>query len=317
MLKKNLSGIIDILICPKTKEKLIVKDDIVVNTSNTEKYPLLNDVPILIDFNKSICREDFFQTDYGKSKVSRPDYVRNRMLYFFKRLASPVPKVTVSNIEFLKKQLESKNSIGKLLIVGGGTVGRGTESIFQSNRIDVVSFDIYYSDYVSFIADAHYIPLKDNSFDVVIIQYVLEHVAEPNVVAEEIERVLKPDGIVYAETPFLEQVHEAQYDYTRFTHSGHRFLFKNFEEIKSGIVLGVGTHLLWTLEYFFRGLFKSKFVGKIVKLMFFWLKYFDLLISEKYQIDMADSFYFIGRKSKNNLFTIKNLADYYKGADNR
>ena len=91
-----------------------------------------------------------------------------------------------------------------------------------------------------FIADAHNIPIVNEYFDCVIIQAVLEHVLRPNQVVNEIFRVLKANGIVYSETPFLQQVHEGPYDFTRFTESGHRYLFKNFELIKSGASDGAG-----------------------------------------------------------------------------
>ena len=44
------------------------------------------------------------------------------------------------------------------------------------------------------------------------------------------------DGVVYAETPFLQAVHEGPWDFTRFTESGHRWLFRAFERLDSGVV---------------------------------------------------------------------------------
>ncbi len=84
----------------------------------------------------------------------------------------------------------------------------------------IAAFDIYYSANVQFIADAHSILLRDASVDAVVIQAVLEHVLDPQQVVDEIWRVLKPSGLVYAETPFLQHVHEGAYDFTRFTESG-------------------------------------------------------------------------------------------------
>ena len=49
-----------------------------------------------------------------------------------------------------------------------------------------------------------------------------------------------PDGLVYADTPFLQPVHEGPYDFTRFTESGHRWLFRDFALIESGVVAGPG-----------------------------------------------------------------------------
>ena len=59
-----------------------------------------------------------------------------------------------------------------------------------------------------FVADAHRVPLATESVDALVIQAVLEHVLDPWRVAAEIHRVLRPGGLVYADTPFLQQVHE-------------------------------------------------------------------------------------------------------------
>ncbi|HHT9155478.1 MAG TPA: methyltransferase domain-containing protein [Candidatus Tripitaka sp. YC43] len=48
------------------------------------------------------------------------------------------------------------------------------------------------------------LPFKDNSFDVVVCSQVLEHVLNPEVIAGEMVRVLKPTGRVIVETPFGE-----------------------------------------------------------------------------------------------------------------
>ncbi|RDB06282.1 class I SAM-dependent methyltransferase [Runella aurantiaca] len=293
--------------------ELIKSDSKFTITSNNN----LASIPILIDFGDSICSKTSYEANNIESKVDRPKYSKNIILNIFKTLVSPTPRSTIKNIALLQEKLELSSHVSKLLIIGGGTIGRGTSPIYKSNKIDIISFDVYYSENITFIADAHNIPLKDESFDAVIIQYVLEHVVSPNIVVSEIERVLKPGGFIYSETPFLEQVHEAAYDFTRFTHSGHRYLFKNFTEIKSGVICGVGTHLMWTIEYLIRGLFRSKFIGKVAKLTFFWLQYIDLLIDTKYNIDMADSFYFLGQKVTGSTMNIFELPNYYKGADNK
>ena len=57
---------------------------------------------------------------------------------------------------------------------------------------------------------------------------------EPEKVVAEIYRVLKENGIVYAETPFMQQVHEGAYDFTRYTVLGHRYLFRQFHALSIG-----------------------------------------------------------------------------------
>src|SRR4029079_11363432 len=112
----------------------------------------------------------------------------------------------------------------------------------------------------------------------VLVQAVLEHVLDPARVVGEIHRVLRPDGLVYAETPFLQQVHAGPYDFTRYTSSGHRYLFRSFEEIAAGPVAGPGTQLLWSVDHLMRGVIRSELAGKLARALFFWLRYFDRLV---------------------------------------
>lgn len=45
------------------------------------------------------------------------------------------------------------------------------------------------------------LPFADNTFEIIIADYVLEHVADPGWVAKEFERVLRPGGWICARTP--------------------------------------------------------------------------------------------------------------------
>ena len=145
-----------------------------------------------------------------------------------------------------------------------------------------LGFDIYASPEADFIADAHDIPLPDDSVDGVWIQAVLEHVIEPDRVVAEIHRVLRPGGIVYAEIPFMQTVHEGAYDFTRLTDTGVRWLFRWFERIDSGTVLGPGSALLWSITAVLTGLLRSPKAGKLLAtLLFFWVRFADKLIPRR------------------------------------
>jgi SAM-dependent methyltransferase len=71
----------------------------------------------------------------------------------------------------------------------------------------------------------------DKTYDVVILDQVLEHVRHPQRAVDEIFRVLKPGGICIATTPFLIQVHGYPDDFWRFTSSGLRELFRAYEHV--------------------------------------------------------------------------------------
>lgn len=130
--------------------------------------------------------------------------------------------------------------------------------------------------------------------------------------------MLKRQGLVYADTPFMQQVHGRQYDFERFTYLGHRRLFRRFEEVDSGASCGPGMALAWSYSYFLMSFTQTKllrhFIWAFSSLTSFYLKYFDyLLINKPGTLDAASGYYFIGCKSDHAL-SDRELISLYKGA---
>jgi SAM-dependent methyltransferase len=71
----------------------------------------------------------------------------------------------------------------------------------------------------------------DHSYNIVVIDNILEHVAEPRKAISEIYRILKNDGICICLTPFLVKPHGYPDDYWRFTESGLRKMFEDFSNV--------------------------------------------------------------------------------------
>lgn len=69
-------------------------------------------------------------------------------------------------------------------------------------------------------ADGALLPFQDESFDTVLLLEVLEHVSRPGRVLTEIQRVLRPGGTLLLSMPFLYPLHDAPYDYQRYTSPG-------------------------------------------------------------------------------------------------
>jgi len=82
------------------------------------------------------------------------------------------------------------------------------------------------------LADAHQIPLADQSVDAVICKSLLEHVMDPKLVMLEIKRVLKQDGLCLIYLPFIYPYHgnKVYKDYFRFTIDGVKYLCEGFSE---------------------------------------------------------------------------------------
>ena len=71
-------------------------------------------------------------------------------------------------------------------------------------------------------ADARRLPFQPGSLQGVIFKDVLEHVPGPEAALAEIGRVLERGGILMLWMPFLYPIHDAPYDFQRYTEHGHR-----------------------------------------------------------------------------------------------
>ena len=84
---------------------------------------------------------------------------------------------------------------------------------------------------VDLVGDAHSLPFFGSSFSVVISTEMLEHVRNPQLVIDEIQRVLKPGGKLILTTRFLFPIHDAPNDFFRFTKYGLAYLFRAWRNV--------------------------------------------------------------------------------------
>jgi uncharacterized protein YbaR (Trm112 family) len=279
------------------------------------RFPVIDGIPILINEKASV----FSMDDFLNLRDTTFELQKNKLKETLRRM---VPSISLNiktkqNYEKLVALLQSRSAAPKVLIIGGRILGKGMESLTASDVLELVETDVSFGPRTKLICDAHDIPFDDESFDGVIVQAVLEHVVDPYRCAEEIYRVLKKQGLVYAETPFMQQVHMGRYDFTRFTHLGHRRLFRKFDEIDSGATCGPGAALAWSYQYFLLGFVSSRplksIIGVFSSLTSFYLKYFDYYLIDKPGVfDAASGYYFMGRKGTHTL-TDKELLTLYRG----
>lgn len=99
---------------------------------------------------------------------------------------------------------------GNLFVLDAGCGdGLQMEQYIRSNR--VLGMDISFTRLkrvkkrirgsIVFLGDLFKLPIKEDSFDVVILGEVIEHLEKPEVVLREVHRVLKPSGYIILDTP--------------------------------------------------------------------------------------------------------------------
>jgi uncharacterized protein YbaR (Trm112 family)/SAM-dependent methyltransferase len=307
-----------LLCCPICKSRLHTADTTLVCSSSDcgRSFPVVEGVPILINESASLFSiEDFVNR---RSTTYRPVAMSKLKLFIVGLLPELSRNLkSSSNLKRFFRLLLEQSPTPNVLVVGGGVTGEGPRDGMQRGSIELVETDVAFGPRTVVICDAHDLPFEDSSFDGLIISAVLEHVLDPYRCVEEIHRTLKRDGLVYAETAFMQQVHGGRYDFTRFTHLGHRRLFRKFDEISSGAVSGPGTALAWAYQYFLFSFVSAprarSWMQLLARVTGFWWKYFDpLLIDKPGTLDAASGYFFMGRRSDHAL-SDRELVQLYRG----
>lgn len=228
---------------------------------------------------------------------------------FFRKLYK-IPSPTLNtgarkNIRLLNQYL-SAFSKPVLLNLGSGQRFLGEKILKEDQRTKILNLDMSRFATVDVLGDAHHLPFSQDVFHGVICQALLEHVYNPEHVVSEIFRVLKNDGFVYAEIPFLQGYHPTPHDYYRFTGEGIISLFSRFARVDSGVCVGPSSTLSWILREYLTGLLtgfseKKKLRG-VAGFMTGWLtfpiKYLDFIFSKGAGAHrIASGFYFLGKKT--------------------
>jgi SAM-dependent methyltransferase len=276
---------------------------------------LLDGVPVLVDDAKSLF-------DPSARALHEGSFAPTPRPRWWRRVGELLPEITSNvaseqNLERVAEMLSTKRR-PLVLVLGARTRTLGMEAILDRPEFDCVESDVLPGQNLNLLCDAHGLPFADGSVDCVIAQAVLEHVVDPARCAAEIARVLKGDGVLYAETPFMQQVHEGAFDFTRFTHVGHRRLFRDFDEVDSGVVCGPGTALAWAWTYFLLSFARSsrsrRVLVLVARLTAFWAPWFDAYLARKpAALDAASAFYFLGQKGDGPLDD-RDITMAYRGA---
>lgn len=282
-----------------------------------KRFPIVDGVPVFIDDESSVFstqeyvgRSAYAGAGYGRGR-NGPRALYRRTIRWLSESGPEQPGIDGRTaIEFVAREKPSP----RILVVGAG------HQVYDEKH-DITYTDVAFGGHVNCICDAHGLPFPAERFDLVIAVAVLEHVADPRQCIAEIHRVLKPDGLVYSATPFLQPVHMGAYDFTRFTPLGHRRLHRDFDEIESGIAQGPGSVLALSVRYFLLSLGDgaryrrvARAAGMVLTLPFRWS---DLFFRHKRGAwDAAAGSRFFGRKRATPI-PDREILKAYRGRDSQ
>ncbi len=198
----KLKKLLAILCCPICKGELQLQTVDYFCSGCQQRFPIVANTPILI--------QDARAADYP-------------------RIADDDEDIPISKHDYAPRSYELIEKFRDGLVLD---LGSGGKDKYHDN---VIQLDIFNFRNVDVVALGELLPFKDNSFDAVISQAVFEHLKYPDVVAMEIERVLKPAGIAKVDTAFLHPLHGYPEHYFNATLFGLRQWFRHFEVLWHGV----------------------------------------------------------------------------------
>lgn len=249
-------------------------DEDKITFPNNEVYQVIDGIPILLNEDSGL----FLLKDILINRVTTQSLEHSKTSTFKNRIRKKIlPSLTKDKYFQARYQELAKTTSGRVLILGSGDKVDYYKSLFPN--CEVITSDVHRQFKPDIIFDAHHIPFKNATFNLVIAGQVLEHTMKPWVVASEIQRVLIPMGIAHIETPVNFPFHAHPYDFYRFTYTGLRSIFDRCKVQKSFVTEGnASTVALMNSELFINS-FSNKYLRRVA--LFFsrffwgWLKYFD------------------------------------------
>ncbi len=310
----------NILVCPGCHGPLTHQAETLICTdthcqSLPRQWPMVRGVPVMFDEAQS-----FFRIADARSILESPG--RSRWHRWLSKAWHARPGLDRNvaaerNYRHLEQLLRDTQE-GLVLVVGCGDEGVGIHHLRTSPHVTLIGLDIRWTASVAVIGDAQQLPFSDEVFDAVVLQGVLEHVLDIFQVEKEVFRILKAQGLVYCELPFLQPNHGGAFDLTRFTWTGHRRFWRRFTQLEAGVCCGPGMAMANMVQQFARAWLPFRawriLSDWLTDWLFWWLKYLDdWLTKNPASLDGASGLFFLGRKSDHVLSDAELIATYRGG----
>ncbi len=188
-----------------------------------------------------VCEADFPLQDHC------PNFITDRMAFDFNIKENAKASDHAYNPSAVRLLAEVERVGGMALDCGAGSRQYTSEHLVQ---VEIMPYDS-----VDVLAVNQALPFRDASFDVVFSFDVLEHVSDPFASARELARVLKPNGMLYIDLPFLQVEHGYPHHYFNATRMGLRQLFEGLLTPRAHVVPASGhpAHVVYQALSAYRG----------------------------------------------------------------
>jgi SAM-dependent methyltransferase len=114
------------------------------------------------------------------------------------------------------------------LVLDAGAGDQPYREFFGHCRYESADFQLVDKPYAksTYVCDLARIPVENERFDAVVFNQVMEHLPDPLRVLHELNRIMKPQGVMICTAPLFYEEHEKPYDFYRYTQFAWRHLLE-------------------------------------------------------------------------------------------
>lgn len=143
-------------------------------------------------------------SEYFGFTIIHPQFISNRLK---KQIIREVRRYSKGNlVDIGCGGMDYKPIVKPLIKTYTGVDSPKTANLYKEGKPDV-------------FASVEKLPFKDSSFNTVLLLQVLQYIEHPQAAFDEINRVLKKNGILIMSSPFMYSIHDVPFDRNRFTNS--------------------------------------------------------------------------------------------------
>lgn len=205
-----------------------------------QEFKVIGSIPNLPERDQKFNLEELLICPECSAKVAPcnakncPVWIRGNTPHILQAEDLPFIKLTETETThpYSEGILTVLNKIGENGIVLDFGAGNTQKEYLKRN---ICYLDVQQYQYTDIVCSTEKLPFPDNCFDGIISHAVFEHLANPFITAKELYRILKPGGLIFIDTAFLQPLHADPSHYFNMTIHGLRQILSDFEEINSGI----------------------------------------------------------------------------------